>query len=76
MEELFCHKLHGVNRNLFCLPVGVGSALTCYSLLLFSVSLGANMPLSHFCVLFSWEKIISTSFTVIFLGKSYYFIYC
>lgn len=63
MEELFCHMVHCVNRSLFYLPVRVGSALTCYSLLLLSVLLGANMALSHFCVLFSQEKkILSASF--------------
>lgn len=57
MEELFCHKVHCVNRSLFYLPVRVGSALTCYSLLLLSVLLGANMALSHFCVVFPGKKL-------------------
>lgn len=56
MEELFCHKVHCVNRRLFYLLISVGSSLTCYSLLLLSVLLGANMALSHFCVLFTQEK--------------------
>lgn len=66
MEELFCHKVHCVNRSLFYLPVRVGSALTCYSLLLLPVLLGANMALSHFCVLFSQEKIYTSFFLQLF----------
>lgn len=66
MEELLCHKVHCVNRHLFYLPVRVGSALTCYSLLLLSVLLGANMVLSHFCVLFSLEKNYISLFSQLF----------
>jgi len=71
MEDLFCHKMHCVNRSLFYLPVRVGNALTCYSLLLLPVLLGANMALSHLCVLFSQEKkLYRLLFAVIVLGKS------